>query len=218
MPTNNNGFVDDDQDKAQFYFGHQNYGSMQIDNGAGHQSRINVYSSESKNNESSSTAQLISSSAYERNTLGNMSRRNYQFFWPSSACRTKRDTTNSYFDHQHIYPMERQPTYHTHLSPSVLNLTESTLSRSSSPPPPPPIPIPMLPVMSNPTPIIKKADFSSMDSEKGKLRQNLNSIPNPNQTQNPASSVSISLSTGDRVIMSDVVGSRKSMSGFSSFV
>ena len=43
MPTNNKGFVDDDQDKAQFYFGHQNYGSMQIDNGAGHQSRINVY-------------------------------------------------------------------------------------------------------------------------------------------------------------------------------
>ena len=77
MPTNNNGFVDDDQDKAQFYFGHLKLWFDADRQSSWYQSRINVNSSESENNESSSTAQLISSTAYERNTLGYMSRRKY---------------------------------------------------------------------------------------------------------------------------------------------
>jgi hypothetical protein len=96
---------------------------------------------------------------------------------------------NMYYEHQQV---QQQPTYFTHQSPPKT-------PPLPSPPPPPPLPLPL-----------------------PKLQQTVptrNPPPVPSQTTTTASISSSSVPfSGDRLLMNNVAGSRKPLTGFSSFI
>ena len=125
---------------------------------------------------------------------------------------------NTYYEHQQIYQMQ-QPTYHTHITPEV----QSQIS--PPPPPPPPLPpapptvpeqVPQLPKLpSNLPPVRPPSEIHSTPPPPPTQQPPLIQSPEP---KNPATNISISLKSGDRVVMNNQAGSRKPLTGFSSFV
>lgn len=120
---------------------------------------------------------------------------------------------NTYYEHQQIYQMQ-QPTYHTHIAQ---NIGSNEIQSQISPPPPPPPP-PAPPTLPEQVPQLPQ------------LPKNLPPVrpppevhpPQPPLIQSPepksAANISISLKSGDRVVMNNQAGSRKPLTGFSSFV
>ena len=147
--------------------------------------------------------------------------------------RYKTLNMNTYYDHQQVYQMSgeqqaKQPTYHTHMAQMEMQQYPPVSAQSPpppSPPPPPPPPPPPLPMFKLPP--MQLPISQQLLPQLPELPRNLpptfnqTDIPNsnPNQGHNePTSSISINLKSGDRVVMNNTAGSRKPLTGFSSFV
>lgn len=157
------------------------------------------------------------------------------------SCRpTKQMCMNTYYEHQQVYQIRdakmgggqpQQPTYHTHLGVELPASNQAAVSNANNesfpsppltaaavqapvpslplPPPPPPPPPPPIP------PQMTRLQQTPPEQQPPQPQQQQQHISNPINLNKNSSSISISLNSGDRVVMNNTAGSRKPLTGFS---
>jgi len=225
IPTNNNDFLLEDQakfqdvkdhkTKAQFYYGLQNYSSMKLKDGDSipiirndltHTEPVqNFYTIEDENSNKQIIQNEASSVIYDRNATNNLSNRKV---FTTSSQNNKSLCMNTYYEHQQLY-QQKQPTYSVDMSYSITDKEQkfpspSALAKSSTP------------AISSKIVSSELVDNTDLSVNTTKLITSTSPNDLPNKNNKNISSISISLTSGDRLIMNNTAGSRKPLTGFSS--
>ena len=113
---------------------------------------------------------------------------------------------NTYYEHQQLY-QQKQPIYNSDMSSSVVSGEQNF--------PSPPTVAKSLTSTNSPKKNSELVDNSGLFANNTKLTKSDSPIDVSNKNNKNISSISISLSSGDRVIMNNTAGSRKPLTGFS---
>jgi hypothetical protein len=164
------------------------------------------FGSNNKREENFNRIPIINSFEERRDTNTNTINQTYNY--RNNNQNNKSLCMNTYYEHQQLY-QQKQPTYSVDMSYSITDKEQkfpspSALAKSSTP------------AISSKIVSSELVDNTDLSVNTTKLITSTSPNDLPNKNNKNISSISISLTSGDRLIMNNTAGSRKPLTGFSS--